>query len=98
MKKERFRPEKNLEENFFTFISRNFKMLVFENVDVSGRQAGRKISMSESQRAPSNREKGKLELFSAIHTHSDSWLENYSIKLLYSRNAAFTRKKPQGRT
>ena len=50
----------------FHFISRSFKILVSENVDFSGRQAVKKISMSESQRAPSNREKGKLELFSAI--------------------------------
>ena len=44
---------KKIWEKFvFHFISRNFKILVSENVDFPGRQAGRKISMSESQRPP----------------------------------------------
>ena len=70
MKNERFWSEKNWKKFVFHFISQNFKILVSENVDFSGRQAGQKISMSESQRAPSNRGKGKLELFSAIQVPS----------------------------
>ena len=67
MKNERFPSEKKIWKKFVShFISQNFKILVSENVDFSSRQAGRKISMSESQRAPSKMEKGKLLLFSAI--------------------------------
>ena len=50
----------------FHFFRKKFKILASEKADFSGRQAGRKISMSELQRAPSNWGKGKLEIFSAI--------------------------------
>ena len=58
--------KKNWKKFVFHFFSQNFKILASEKADFSGRPAGRKISMSELQRAPSKREKGKLELFSAI--------------------------------
>ena len=68
--------KKNWEKFVFHFISRNFKILISENVDFSGRQAGRKSSMSESQRVPSNWEKGKLELFSAIGKQVATFFDN----------------------
>ena len=37
----------------FHFFSQKFKILASEKADFSGRLAGRKISMSELQRAPS---------------------------------------------
>ena len=57
---------KNWKEFVFTFFSQYFKILASKKADFSGRPAVRKFSMSELQRAPSKREKGKLELFSTI--------------------------------
>ena len=52
IKKERFRSEKNYKKFVSTFL---VKISRSENVDLWG-----KISMSELQRVPSKREKGKL--------------------------------------